>query len=418
MRTLSRNLTIAVGLLSFHVIFAAAPRAGAASFLIELDYMANSDHSHRPSQFVIDAVVEMFACRGHQLTIIVDDEIPHHNVMVRDPNNCNEFFDYDGATNSFGRLRDQHFDLINNPAAQYCIFGHFYQDSDCNLTDSSGLAEGPGRYFIVTLADHENQVGSEFKQAATLAHEFGHTLGLSHCGPDDCDTLGNHNPLLPSVMSYRYQLSGVRNVLKCNNIIHPKARFKQLDYSAGNMCSLNENSINEIISVRMGSTDWDCDGTFESNVVADISNGDNGDSWCGETGIRSTVHDTDEWAIVAGAGLALERGERPPKRRDYECLPRSEADKAAADLGRGGLDCGDAQLELEGCLGDNVFVGLASPFPRGACTQPWPNPMTAQSASLNYSTYFLFPGSYTLAGNRKLTRPGIWVAASGAATFR
>src|SRR5690606_25252122 len=64
---------------------------------VEIDYMGpviTGGHSHRPSQAEIDAVVQMFACRGITLNVVIDDEIAHQYVMRRDPDNANNFFNY------------------------------------------------------------------------------------------------------------------------------------------------------------------------------------------------------------------------------------------------------------------------------------------------------------------------------------
>ena len=62
--------------------------AAAETFNIEIDYMVDSSpggHSHMPTQAEIDAVVQMFACQGHTLNIVVDDQITHHDVLRIDP---------------------------------------------------------------------------------------------------------------------------------------------------------------------------------------------------------------------------------------------------------------------------------------------------------------------------------------------
>ena len=67
----------------------------------------------------------------------------------------------------------------------YCIFGHDHEGANCQVTGNSGLAETPGNDLVVTLGQFTNQVGTPFDRAATLAHEFGHNLGLTHCGAND-----------------------------------------------------------------------------------------------------------------------------------------------------------------------------------------------------------------------------------------
>ena len=51
---------------------------------VEVDYMVGGTHSHEPSQLVLDALVQMFACQGITLNLMVDDVIPHEDVIQCD----------------------------------------------------------------------------------------------------------------------------------------------------------------------------------------------------------------------------------------------------------------------------------------------------------------------------------------------
>ncbi len=84
----------------------------------------------------------------------------------------------------------------------------------------SGVAELPGRYFMVTLGLWDHQVGTEFMQASTTLHELGHNLGLWHGGgaPQFSNlptarantfVQPNCKPNYFSIMSYVYQATGV-----------------------------------------------------------------------------------------------------------------------------------------------------------------------------------------------------------------
>ena len=207
--------------------------ARADVFNIEIDYMVDDGiggHSHRPNDVEIDAVVQMFACQGHTLNVVVDDVLPHYTQLRNDPNNCSNTFDYSGNNASFGKLKQDYFDNAAEGGWHYCIFAHFIEDGNCNVTDSSGRAEIGGDDFIVSLGDFDGDIGTPWDRAATLAHEFGHNLGLYHCGnaapcgdPDkDPNTIGPRPLNLPSVMSYFYQLRGVRANLECQGLVHRK----------------------------------------------------------------------------------------------------------------------------------------------------------------------------------------------------
>ncbi len=86
------------------------------------------------------------------------------------------------------------------------------QNSD-GSSGSSGISELPGNKVLVTLkgflANNLSAAGETMRvnfQAATLMHEFGHSLGLRHGG----DELAvNYKPNYLSIMNYLYQLSGV-----------------------------------------------------------------------------------------------------------------------------------------------------------------------------------------------------------------
>src|SRR5688572_10225889 len=116
-------------------LLAATGPIHAATFRIEIDYMQNANHSHRPSQLVVDAVVQMFACQGHTLIIDVDDAVPHYNVLQRNSTFCyNSLFDYGGTPDSFLAIKDAYFDHEHSDGWHYCIFSHNYKDDECNVT--------------------------------------------------------------------------------------------------------------------------------------------------------------------------------------------------------------------------------------------------------------------------------------------
>jgi hypothetical protein len=284
-------------------VLAAVP-AAAETFNIEIDYMVDnspgSAHSHMPSQAVIDAVVQMFACQGHTLNIVVDDALPHHYVLRRDPSD-NSFFDYSGTADSFGQLKADWFDNTGG-GWHYAIFAHRYENPDTNgnliPSGSSGLGERPGDDFIVTLGAFTDSTGNEFQQASTLAHEFGHNLGLTHCGGQNCDSVGNNSPVLASIMSYNYQLEGLRTGLLCNELIHETEGwlFKEIDYSRGRMASLQEAALDEALGTSWVPVDWDCSGSVAGVVSQDLSS--DGTTWCDNDGDLNLIGDYNEWDMI------------------------------------------------------------------------------------------------------------------------
>ncbi len=398
--------------------------AVADTFRIEIDYMVGT-HSHQPSNAVIQAVQQMFACQGHTLIVQVDDAITHYNVLKRNPANCTQsLFTYSGSADSYGAIKAANFDN-NGGGWHYCIFAHQYQDNTCSTTTSSGLANGSVD-FIVTLGAFSGQTGTLFEQAATLAHEFGHNLGLSHCGTMDCgsDTttatyVGPFVPNLPSIMSYRYQLDGVRANLLCTNMTIEAALFKDIDYSHGRMCTLNENNLNENRGTTMSPTDWDCDGTLEASVAQDINGGNNG--WCGSTGNLTTMSDYNEWANitdVAGAGTSPQllsiRSDI-----EYSCITLEEYQKFK-DEQAGIPGCVQPALSTESCLSSQrmVYVGTLAGVEDGRCVRPYDSLQQAHDAAPNNSVFWLLPGTINEAGSVLLDKPGTYWANGGSAVVQ
>jgi len=81
-------------------------------------------------------------------------------------------------------------------AIRYCVFGIQFTPEG-----ASGLAEGVGLDFVVTLGGWESNVSGDMR-VGTFMHELGHSLGLSHGGYDDV----NYKPNYFSVMNYMWQM--------------------------------------------------------------------------------------------------------------------------------------------------------------------------------------------------------------------
>ncbi len=369
-------------------------------FNIEIDYMVDANiggHSHRPNDIEIDAVVQMFACQGHTLNIIVDDELPHYTQLRNDPDNCLNTFDYSDTNASFGRLKQDYFDHAGEGGWHYCIFAHFIEDSACNVTDSSGRAEIGGDDFIVSLGDFDGDIGTPWDRAATLAHEFGHNLGLYHCGnaapcgkPEvDPDTIGPRPLNLPSIMSYFYQLRGVRANLACQGLIHEElSLFKNLDYSHGTMCTLDEAALDEDLGAGMRSVDWDCDGVIGGVIAHDLH--EDSEGWCGAVTGLQVLQDFDEWANI--------RDNTRNRSAQLDWLPVStciSAHEVRAQQDSRGL-CPQPPAIPEACLSGRVEYastdGSASEL--GTCEAPFGSVEAANDSAMPGSIIFATPGTY------------------------
>lgn len=413
--------------------------APADTFRIEIDYMGDDSdgHNHRPSQMVLDAVIQMFACQGHTLIIDLDDEIPHMDLLTGNPNDdCGDFWTYTGLPNTYRNIRNQY--RNHGTGWHYCIFAHQYRKDDddinngsgCATTTSSGRASG-GDAFIVTLGGFSGQTGTEFEQAATLAHEFGHNLGFSHVGSMDEGVVTPYVQVLPSVMSYSYQLRGVKDGLIANGFAPEYALFKNIDYSFGRGCSQNENNLDETRGTRMMRVDFNCDNdTNDTGVLQDLGFRGSGMGssapWCGQADASRTVlNDYNEWANISdGAGLVA-RGDSGDPAALVELSERERKmpicityEDYLAYLPPNGLG-GGPELEVEACItGQNVYVGPLNFVETGVCVFPFDSVQQAQSSSPARSVYYITPGTYNESGTTTLNRRGIWTCNTGTARIQ
>jgi len=278
----------------------------------------------------------------------------------------------------------------------------------CVNTGSSGLADTPGNNLIVTLGSFSNQTGTAFDRAATLAHEFGHNLGLTHCGANDpgggttpsCQNVGAFMPNLGSIMSYFYQLSGVRSNLLCQGLSFDEAAlFKEIDYSHGTMCTLNESALDEVFGTGMISVDWDCSGVISGTVAQDLNGNSNG--WCGSNSGLQNLSDLDEWGYIEAHQAAIASGattSSPPT----PCITANEVQQYVTAGA-----CTQPTLSTEACEGrDMIYMhpaggGGAS----GKCSFPYQNLQSAHNAATDGSVMFFRAGSYPQPGPVLLTKP-------------
>jgi len=271
---------------------------------VEIDYMVlrdgdgNAIIDHRPQQDEIDAVVQMFACHGIELFVLIDDEIPFIDVLQRDPEGDHSFFNYNGP-NSFGQLRKMYRDL--GSCWHYCVFGHRYVDIDFDTSSSSGLGELGGDEFIVTLGGFTNSdsIGTPFDRASTFAHELGHNLELRHAGSMNEGETGPHTPNYPSTMSYFCQLAGVRTAYLERGLAPQDANLlKEIDYSNGRVCTIHESALDELFGVGLKNIDWDCDSVVEGGLVSQDLARDSLGHWCISSGRMGFLHDYNDWAAI------------------------------------------------------------------------------------------------------------------------
>lgn len=204
-----------------------------------------------------------------------------------------------GCTNLYD-VKRTNLDVRRKLIFHYVIMGQSQQvDGSCG---SSGLGEVNGNDFIITLGNcgFKTTAGTQVTylinaQAATLMHEFGHNLGLSHGGNES----NNYKPNYYSIMNYMYSFPGLsanpsstqaanrfyltnKTYAKatglniCNIDNSPCGNSFIMDYSNGSSIDLDENNLNESLNIGRGAVagayaDWDnsnsqTSGTFAFNI--------------------------------------------------------------------------------------------------------------------------------------------------------
>ncbi|MFC9325040.1 OmpL47-type beta-barrel domain-containing protein [Kitasatospora sp. NPDC057015] len=309
------------------------PKMGAdvnkPDIFVQLDWMADTTHSHALDPAAIRRVVDAFAnspFNRHSPTTGINLHVD------AGPNSILNF-----ATNTtwgdLSRAKSQT-EVANlgtadaNKMYQWTAFnalkaatGGFvstgrssifhYAVSAHNLeagSTSSGISAGaPASDFIVSLGSFANSVGTVNQQAGTFMHELGHNLGLLHGGNASTP---NHKPQYFSVMNYSYQMgltSGTTGGL--------------MDF-ARQQVPLNENTLNErqypptskgydvshycpnrtgggafvTVPSSTGQVDWDCDGTISQVPVAFDTNNDNA---------ITTLGGFDDWSALQLRGGSI-----------------------------------------------------------------------------------------------------------------
>jgi hypothetical protein len=148
---------------------------------------------YAPSTEVLEIVARSFQDQGLHFVAVVDEEVPF-KANLGEPG-------FDWTRDFDGPYRDVYFNNVDKHATfHYCLFAHGHDGST-----SSGRGKYLGKEFLVSLG-HWPEHGTVLQQAGTFLHELGHNLGLLHGGTSN----NNHKPNYLSVMSYNYQMSGLR----------------------------------------------------------------------------------------------------------------------------------------------------------------------------------------------------------------
>ncbi len=271
---------------------------------LEIDWMQNANHSHKPENAALQRVVNAFATKGIRLHIDTGqwsggNSVPEQpNAAWHQLNFINFSEEPTYLTNNL-YLFDIKKDNFNSKRIGIFYYGIFVHER----SDSSGQAEVGGNFFVALPFDDTIAAKS-----GTLMHEFGHTLQLGHGGRLDDELQYDSTQFKPnyrSIMNYHFQFNGVPRINQSGTIVY------DLDYSEEALADLNESAgLNEAngltsqdltavsfyscvnaghglnapdVMYRSGSNlvpwfvlngigvDWDCDGAIAGNPKISVN---------------------------------------------------------------------------------------------------------------------------------------------------
>jgi len=338
-------------------------RPGQQDMFIQLDYMGNDssvatqDSARQLQESAVTKMVNAFS--PHQIAVHFDVgnrfssnvDASHYNLdglsHQRTFDKCSQMSNttnyqrttVDAGCKSIYQYYSQNVDPRRRAFFRYGMVASSQKSN--GTAGSSGVSELPGNKVLMTLggflATNLSAAGQIMRvnyQAATLMHEFGHSLSLRHGG----DELAvNYKPNYLSIMNYLYQLNGVPtdgtgtdaiehyyyyqnnwnnatvpNTRQANSFYSqgnyypytavpngPATNSFKVDYSNGSSANLDESALDESAYIGRGAGvgttafgDWNLDGVKQAGAYQY--------SLTGQTDvfgnpIYGVLHDFNDW---------------------------------------------------------------------------------------------------------------------------
>jgi len=311
-------------------LYSMGARTNQKDIFIEVDYMNSTDPGIIPRSESLQMVVDAFGAKnisvhfdtGTQFSPTFStanfnlgqgsNQVPYEPCVFMDQTTCNLNI---SSRRSIYDWKIDNMDLRRRNIFHYTLFGNSQLANGAGA-GSSGVAEKPGNDIIVTLGSSNGYLSASGQglnrlinfQAATLMHELGHNLGLSHGGFENT----NDKPNYFSIMNYTYQLDGLdanpngstayqrwrksfgdSTPTRCNLQNSPcgtSANFI-INYSDGTSIDLDENALYEANNIGRGSlngayADWDLNGFKTLTSISKDLNGD---------GQKTVLKDYNDW---------------------------------------------------------------------------------------------------------------------------
>ncbi len=307
---------------------------------LHIRWMEGAFHTHKPSEEATQAIIAAFArapvsnpdgttgisLHIHRLSPIYEsadlEELGDFYVGLggRCDYNWNEFDTLLPPVQRLGHQRAFRFALFGHSLGSLAACGRAGSPSGIARNRSDEFFEGAS-HMIVSLGDEDRLSWGSFRierdrrQAGTLMHELGHTLGLGHGGTDH--VLYKPNQL--SVMNYHFQKRGLRTRGGGASVYGFHGLFDYSRYSGRTVRTIDEADLDERIplsgderlreyGIRFSCpdgrltfhddlttpVDWDCsDGPSSSSVSTDLNVAPDNPE-----GVGSEFAVANEWAML------------------------------------------------------------------------------------------------------------------------